>query len=234
MKALITGASRGIGYAIAEELVRKGFECLLTAKHSDGLEQAAAKLKNIGSQKIISCAADLMEPASINSLLDFIEKSHFMPDALILDAGVFYEGSLLDAPLDQLRTTLEVNLISSVHLVKALVPKLEKSKYPRIVLIGSTASLEPYAYGPYYGISKWGVNGLACNLRSELKRKQIGVTLVTPGGTLTDLWAGEELPPNRLLSPSDIGKVVGVLFDLSTQAVVENIIVRPMLGDMHE
>jgi hypothetical protein len=62
----------------------------------------------------------------------------------------------------------------------------------------------------------------------------IGVTLINPGGTLTDLWEGEELAPNRLLEPSDIGKLISTILTLSPQAVVEELIVRPMLGDFHE
>lgn len=233
MKALITGASRGIGFAIAEQLVRQEFECLLTSKDAGRLKAATTKLEGQKGARILAQAADLSDLDSIDRLVHFSLESKFAPDALILDAGVFFEGNLEEAPIDELSQTLQVNLVSAVKIVKSFLPALRDSAFPRIVLIGSTASLEAYAFGPYYGISKWAVRGLAANLRNEFKSAGVGVTLVTPGGTWTDLWAGEDLPRNRLLEPSDIAKMVGTLFTLSTQAVVEEVVIRPMLGDMH-
>jgi NADP-dependent 3-hydroxy acid dehydrogenase YdfG len=120
------------------------------------------------------------------------------------------------------------------HCVKKFADILKKQAGSKVILIGSTAGIEAYPLGPLYGVAKWGLKGYAINLRKELMNDNIAVTLINPGGTLTDLWAGEDLPPNRLLEPSDIGKLVTAILTLSQQAVVEEIIVRPMLGDMHE
>jgi short-subunit dehydrogenase len=87
---------------------------------------------------------------------------------------------------------------------------------------------------PTYGIAKWGLRGFALNLRHELRDDGIGVTFLSPGGTLTDMWAGEDLPPNRLLEPTDVALMVAAITELSSQAVVDEIVLRPMLGDIHE
>ena len=102
------------------------------------------------------------------------------------------------------------------------------SSFARIIIIGSTAAYSAYSV-PSYGVAKWGLRGLAVNLRKEL-----GVTFISPGPVLTDMWADVDVPEGRLLEPDDIAKVICGLFDLSTQAVVESLIIQPMLGDYDE
>lgn len=228
MNILITGASRGIGKAIAVRL-SAAHRLLLVARNLPGLDGVA---DNLGHE-ILTAKADLADQRDIQWLIDFAKAKSFRPDVLVLNAGTFLEGSLLSGNLEALQDTLAVNLVSSFSLVRGFAEDLKQSTYGRVVLIGSTASLEAYAFGQFYGISKWALRGYAVNLRQELMPFGVGVTHIAPGGTLTDLWAGEELPPNRLLDPDDIAKLVEATLSLSRQAVVEEIIVRPMLGDMH-
>ena len=109
----------------------------------------------------------------------------------------------------------------------------QRQKHANDVIIGSTAAYSSYSV-PTYSIAKFALRGLATNLRKELMRENIGVTFLSPGGTLTDMWADVEVPPNRLLEPHDIAKLVDSIFDLSPQAVVEEIIIRPMLGEFDD
>jgi NAD(P)-dependent dehydrogenase (short-subunit alcohol dehydrogenase family) len=155
-------------------------------------------------------------------------------DILVLDAGIFRDGTLADIDLDDYYENMEVNLNSSVVLTQLLLPHLRRGVNARIVIVGSTAAYEAYPLVPTYGIAKWGLRSFALNLRHELMPEDIGVTFISPGGTLTDMWAGEDLPPRRLLEPRDIGVLVRACLNLSSQAVVEELIVRPMLGDIHE
>ena len=187
---------------------------------------------------MVTFPCDLADKTSGDAIATAIRKYEIVPDVLVLNAGVYLEGDLdpprlSDAPFSIFEETLKVNCFSVLRCVQALIDDLRKGAGKRIVIIGSTASHEAYHFGPSYGVSKWATRGLAINLREELKPLGIGVTLINPGGTLTDLWAGEELPPKRLLEPSDIGKVVKMCLELSEQAVVEEVIIRPMLGDMH-
>lgn len=234
MLSIITGGSRGIGYAIAEQLAAKGSNLLLVAKNLPNLEKAQTLLSDKYNVNISIHNCDLSDEYNVDSLANRCISTCMIPDLLVLDAGVFLEGSLTNSSPNDFRKTMDVNLNSIYYLVRHLVPHMKSLNKPKIVIIGSTAAFEPYIIGGLYGVSKWALRGYAINLRRELMNSGIGVTFVAPGATWTDLWAGEQLPENRLLVPKDIGILVASLIDLSPQAVVEEIIVRPMLGDMHE
>ena len=234
MKLFITGATRGIGRAIADRLAPKCDSMFLVARDTDALTALSAELREMGCSDVQMCAADLADRQAADLIHEAAVRASFSPNVLVLNAGTFLEGTLVESHSQDFRETLEVNLTSSYELVKRFVPGMVDARRPRIVLIGSTAALEAYPVGALYGVAKWGLRGYAVNLRSELMREGIGVTFVAPGGTLTDLWEGEELEPNRLLEPDDVAAVVEMSLTLSDQAVVEEVIVRPMLGDLHE
>lgn len=229
--ALITGASRGIGYAVAHELGSRGWNQFLVAQHTTGLVTAKEHLKGVLGSLSVDLGSGEEAAAAVATSLAAV--SHVL-DLLVLNAGIFLETPLGAVTEDGHHRNMAVNLDANMWLVKHLLPSLRASLKPRVVIIGSTAAYEPYPLVPTYGVAKWALRGYALNLRRELSTENIGVTLLSPGGTLTDMWAGEELPPDRLLRPSDIASMVGVVTDLSAQAVVEEIIIRPMLGDIHE
>jgi NAD(P)-dependent dehydrogenase (short-subunit alcohol dehydrogenase family) len=104
----------------------------------------------------------------------------------------------------------------------------------KIFTIDFTVTYEAYLVVPSYGVAKAGFRAFAVNLRHELLNDCIGVTFIAPGGTLTDMREGEEFPPDRLLRPSDVAHLIAACLDLSGQAAVEEIIVRPIEGDIHE
>jgi short-subunit dehydrogenase len=232
--ALVTGGSRGIGFAIARELAKRGSDLLLVSRQRQNLATAAETIRKETSRNVETFACDLATEKNVNDLASHCLNAGLVPDFLVLNAGVFFEGSLIDSDPENYRRTLDVNLHSIYYLVRQLAASMAAKPMPRIVLIASTAAYEAYPVGALYGVAKWALRGYAVNLRKELIPHGIGVTLIAPGGTLTDLWEGETLPPDRLLEPRDIGVLVAVLLDLSTQAVVEEIVVRPLLGDMHE
>lgn len=234
MKVLITGGSRGIGRAIAEKLARDGHEILLVATNKAALDEARNSISSRTQSKVLSFSADVSQPSAIADLYRFCLDNAFLPNVLVLSAGIFIEGTLTDSKNDDFLRTMEVDCVSAYYLVKQFVDELTRQKAPKIILIGSTAAYEPYPIGPLYGVAKWALRGYAINLRRELMPKGVAVTFLAPGGTLTDLWAGEDLPEKRLLEPSDWGKVVSMILTLSDQAVVEEMIVRPILGDIHE
>ena len=232
--ACVTGASRGIGFAIAEQLAEMCSHLLIAARTEEHIVAASGRLETT-TCNIIPMWGDLAQGQALaetakSLLLNVSDKL----DVLVLDAGYYVEGSLAEIAPDDFERNMLVNCHSAHYMVSALIPLLKLSSKPRIIIIGSTAAYEPYPLVPTYGIAKWGLRGYAINLRRELMQDGIGVTLLSPGGTLTDMWAGTDLPPGRLLDPTDIAKLVAASLLLSPQAVVEELIVRPMLGDIHE
>ena len=231
MNTLITGATRGIGRAVATRLAAASSKMLLVARNEALLEDTRSELQSHSARlQVHTCSADLGQADAIEKISKRAADEAFNPDVLILNAGLFVGGDLGNSPSTALRLALEVNLVANYELVQAFLPALKRSERPRIVLIGSTAALEPFGGGPIYSVAKWGLRGYARNLRDELMSDGIGVTHVVPGNTLTAAWDGIDVPADRLLRAEDIAEMVHATLSLSPQAVVDEVIVRPMLG----
>lgn len=231
MKVLITGGSQGIGHAIARELHQNGHELFLVSRDSERLHAAISSF----SERIGGFKAELGKSGQIDALIKETENASFRPDVIVLNAASFgsNERSVIKPSAEEFRQLLDVNVVSNFELVKAYIDILKLSEYPRIIIIGSTAGNRTDD-GSLYGISKWALRSYAYFLRDELKNLGVGVTLLNPGGTFTEKRVpNEKNPEGRLLESSDIGKLVAVLLTLSPQAVVEEINIRPLLGDTY-
>lgn len=234
LNILITGASRGIGNAIAKKISSRSNKLFLTSKYPTTIDKAVDELKTFFNGEIYCFNVDQADSANAaDKFGNWLRKSTDYLDAAILCAGDFVEGKLQEVEKDDFIRNMNTNFNFNYYVVNEMIPMLKKSRYPRIVIIGSTAAYDAYSV-PTYSITKWALRGYAVNLRKELMGDGIGVTFISPGATFTDMWADVEIPPKRLLEPDDIAKIVDSLFDLSEQAVVEELIVRPMLGDVDE
>ncbi|GII86649.1 3-ketoacyl-ACP reductase [Sphaerisporangium siamense] len=238
MRAFVTGGTRGIGRAIVEAILPRLDELTVLAAHGSHIRELSrfvvGRYPQCRFDAIAHDLADLQGLADKLSVWRDSAAGGRALDVLVLNAGTYTDGSLLEIKVVDYIHDLNVNLNSYLVAARELIPCLRRGKRPRIFMTGSTAAYEPYPMVPSYGVAKVGLRGLAVNLRRELAAERIGVTFISPGGTLTDMWEGEELPPDRLLRPSDIGTLLSACLDLSEQAVVEEIIVRPMEGDIHE
>ncbi|MCM1362413.1 MAG: SDR family oxidoreductase [Clostridiales bacterium] len=152
-------------------------------------------------------------------------------DAIILCAGDFVEGKIQEVDRNDFIRNMDVNF--NYYAVNEVISLLKRTRCSKIIIIGSTAAYNSYSV-PIYSITKWALRGYVINLREELWQEGIGVTFISPGATLTDMWTDVELSPDRLLMPDDIAKVVDNLFELSEQAIIEELIIRPIQGDIDE
>jgi short-subunit dehydrogenase len=153
-------------------------------------------------------------------------------DVLINNTGTFVQGNVSDEPDGALETMLEVNLFSAYNTTRTLLPKMKAQKYGHIFSICSIASMAAYPGGGAYSISKYALLGFTRNLRAELKEHGIKVTAVIPGAVYTDSWKGSGISPNRIMETEDLAKMIFAASQLSPQAVVEDIVLRPQLGDL--
>jgi short-subunit dehydrogenase len=140
-------------------------------------------------------------------------------------------GQLMNELDDVLEKQLDTNLYGVYYLTKGLYNLLKTSK-GYIFNIASIASLDAYANGNSYAITKHALLGFSRGLRQESKEDGVRVTTVLPGATYTDSWKGVDIDPNRLMPASDIADIVFASYALSTRSVVEELVIRPLLGDL--
>lgn len=234
LRIMITGASRGIGKSIAKKVCLRADKLFLTSKNNATLEIAAKEIKSFFNGEIKCFNIDQKDAEKSSTVFGaWIKDNTDYLDAIILCAGNFIEGKLQEINKDDFINNMNINFFFNYFITNELIPLLKKSKSPKIIIIGSTAAYESYSV-PTYSVAKWALRGYVKNLRKELKNEGIGVTFISPGPTLTDMWADVDLPKERLLEPNDIAKIVDELFELSNQAVVEELIINPMLGDIDE
>jgi short-subunit dehydrogenase len=232
-KAVITGATKGIGRAIAEALATEGYDIAVCSRNQSELDIMKNDIqinnKDVG---VLTCVADVKKKNDILNFAQLIENEWNRVDILVNNAGVFLPGQLQDEADGILEKIMETNLYSAYHLTRAVLPMMLPQKKGHIFNMCSVASIKAYPNGGSYGISKYALLGFSNNLREELKQKGIKVTAILPGATWSDSWAGFEAPEERLMQARDIAEAVVAALRMSTSAVVEEILIRPQLGDL--
>ncbi len=232
MNIIITGASKGIGKAIAMAFAKPGNQLLICSRNEKELIETAKELQEKNPDTIIQYRATYM--GNKTDVLHFADwcLSFGVPDIIINNAGQFIPGSIHNEPDGHLEKMLEINLYSAYHLTRRLLPSMIKQKSGHIFNVCSIAALNAYANGGAYSISKFALLGFSKNLREEMKPNGIKVTAVLPGATMSASWAGASIDPNRIMEANDIATMIYAASQLSAQAVVEDIILRPQLGDL--
>ena len=233
LNILITGASRGIGKAIAEKIASRCDKLFITSKNKDACVATYNKVKLKARNVFYNHFDHEFAEVAAFEMAKWIKNYAHTLDAIVLDAGIFIDGDLTSFPHEDFQKNMNVNFTVNYFIVNNLLPLLKKSKTPRVIIIGSTAAYGSYDV-PTYSVAKWALRGYAINLREELRNELIGVTFISPGGTYTDMWAGEDIEESRLLSTIDIAKIVDTVFELSDQAVIDEIIIKPILGDIDD
>jgi short-subunit dehydrogenase len=231
MNIVITGASRGIGAAIAERFASEGNTLILCARNQEKLNSFADALQQRTGATVLTYAADISKKEEAMAFGKWILQ-HCPVDVLVNNAGSFVPGSIHDEADGNLEKMIEVNLYSAYHLTRALVPQMIERRSGHIFNMCSIASLKAYANGGSYSISKFALAGFSKNLREELMPHNIKVTTVYPGAVYTDSWSGSGVAPERIMESKDIAEMMFAAAHLSPQACVEEIVVRPQLGDL--
>ena len=233
MNAVITGASRGIGKSVAEIFATHGYNLFLTARKEAGLLQTIEELQTrFPNITIDGKAFDLGKKQQAQLFGQWINNTVDRVDVLVNNAGTFIPGNITDEPDGVLETMLDVNLFSAYHLTRTILPKMMAAKTGHIFTLCSIAALAAYPNGGAYSISKFALLGFTKNLRKELLEHGIKVTAVIPGAIYTDSWKGSGVTEQRIMKAEDIAKLIFAATQLSPAAVMEEIIIRPQLGDL--
>jgi short-subunit dehydrogenase len=231
MTVLITGASRGIGKAIAEIFAANGYDLFITSRNEVALYKAMEELQTKYPGIMVKAKAfDLSREAKDAGR--WIRDAGIVPDILVNNAGMFEPGSVHDEPDGLLESQMATNLYSAYHITRAVLPEMMKRKSGHIFNICSVASLQAYTNGGAYSISKFAFHGFSKNLREEMKPHGIKVTAVFPGAVMTDSWGDFDNSDNRIMEADDIARMIYSASQLSVAACVEDIVMRPLLGDL--
>ena len=232
---VVTGGSKGIGRAVVSRFLRAGFPVATCARSAADLAALVNELTaEIPGAQLHTLPADLSQAADCARFAAFVLELGLPVEVLVNNAGAFVPGRLQDEPADgsQLRQMLAVNLLSAYDVTLPLLPGFIARGRGHIFTICSTASITAYPNGGSYGIAKHALLGFTKNLREELKPAGVRVTAVLPGPTLTASWAGVELPTERFVQAGDVAEAVFSTYSLSPHAVVEELLIRPQLGDL--
>jgi short-subunit dehydrogenase len=219
---VVTGGTKGIGKAIADKFAQNNFSVIVCARNPP---QKPA-------ENITYFQADLSKKEEVLAFADFVKSQTSKVDILVNNTGFFLPGQVHDEPEGTLEAMINTNLYSAYNLTRALVGGMIQEKSGHIFTICSTASITAYTNGGSYCISKFALLGMSKVLREELKPHNIRVTSVLPGATMTDSWAGVEIPEERFMKSTDVAEVIWATFVLSKNTVIEEILLRPQLGDL--
>lgn len=232
MRAVITGATKGIGLAIANIFAANGYDLAICSRKAEELKRVANEIEQKYHKKVIFKPTDLSKKNETIDFANFILDQWSHIDVIINNAGVYIGGAIADEADGTLETMINTNLYSAYYLTKSILPVMINAQKGHIINICSIASKIAYPNGGSYSISKFALLGFSKVLREELKSKNIRVTSILPGATWSDSWTGVDLPKDRLMDASDIAKIVWMSHSISDNAVVEDITIRPLLGDL--
>lgn len=231
---LITGGSRGIGFEIAKKFASEGWQVGFGSKNKDSVALSLSNLqKEFPNTKIWAIPCDFSIKEDALSFAAQAINEFGTIDMLVNNAGQYIPGNITDEGFeDGLESLINTNLLSAYWVSKIIVPNMKKHQKGIICNISSIAGLQAYPGGGSYAISKFALTGYTKTLRLELNPYNIKVMGVYPGATYTDSWSTSELPKSRFIPAEDIAKIVFLHTQLSESTVIEDIVIRPQLGDI--
>jgi 3-oxoacyl-[acyl-carrier protein] reductase len=224
--ALITGASRGIGLAIARSLAALGAKVALCARDPQRLIAAAADLERHGVP-VLAVPADLSSSHQIAPLVQKVEQSFGPVEILVNNAGIGVFGPIQDASEAGWDAVLDTNLKSVFLLSRAIAPGMIARRSGHIINIASLAGKNAFAGGSIYCASKWGLLGLTECMAEDLRPFGIRVSAVCPGSVSTDFAPLGRKDPTKMLQPEDVAHAVEVIVTQAPQSFISEILLRP-------
>lgn len=227
----ITGASRGIGKAIAERVVREGYRVALSARSADSLREIAEK---IGDKRAVYVECDVREEESVYFAYRTIVERFEQVDVLVNNAGMGVYAPLAELSVQDFDDMVATNLRGSFLCVKAVLPAMIKRKAGTIIHVHSVAAIKAFPSSSGYGATKAGTLAMSRSLREEVRDQNVRVIDVIPGATETDIWDEKERVQyrGRMMQPEDVADVFPTLLSANPRMLAEEIVLRPQRGDL--
>ena len=228
--AVVTGAGRGIGRAIALKLAELGAHTVLCGRSREALEQTAAAMQNSGQSSVKSSLieCDVTDLQSVDALAEHVERTFHRIDILVNNAGIGGAGGPLHqlAPNDWERV-LNTNLRGAYYCIRSLAPLMIKARTGHIINISSLAGKNALPNGAAYAASKWGLNGLTYSVAEELRAHNIRVSVICPGSVHTEFSPHPGKNAEKMLQASDVAHAVAMIVTQAPQSFASEILLRP-------
>lgn len=229
---VVTGGTKGIGRAILNRFAQAGFDVATCARKQQELADLKQQIESAYGVKAFVKQADISVIDQVKDFVKYILALQRPVDVLVNNAGYFVPGSVISEPEGSLESMINSNLYSAYYTSRGLANKMMEQREGHIFNICSIASIKAYPNGGSYAISKFAMLGLSKVLREELKEVGVRVTAVLPGATRTASWDGVDLPDERFMKVEDVAETIFAAHALSKRSVVEEILIRPQLGDI--
>ena len=227
--ALITGGSKGIGYGVAEALVKAGLKVAITSRSQKDVEEAAGKLSQTGPGTAMGIQADVRDFQSQQKAVDQILQKWGALDVLVANAGIGHFGSIEELTAEQWKETIDTNLTGVFFSVKASLDALKKRK-GYVITIASLAGTNFFAGGSAYNASKFGLVGFTQAMMLDVRNAGVRVTTIMPGSVAT--YFNDHQPSDKdawKIQPEDIGQMVADLLRMHPRTLPSKIEVRPSM-----
>jgi 3-oxoacyl-[acyl-carrier protein] reductase len=228
--AVVTGAARGIGEAIAHRLAGMGAAVVLTARDQARLAQVKQDIEHHGGKAFV-LPCDLIEESAVAALGQRVGKEHGRCDILVNNAGIgVLRKPLIDLSVEEWDRMMNTNLRAPYLLIKAFGPMMIAARSGHIINISSLAGRNILPEGAAYSASKWGLNGLTYSVAEELRQYNVRVSVIAPGSVNTKFGSGTSAKdPTRMVQPKDVAEVVAMLVTQASTSFVSEVLLRPTM-----
>ncbi|MBB1192366.1 3-ketoacyl-ACP reductase [Flavobacterium sp. SOK18b] len=222
--ALVTGAGKGIGKAIALALAKEGVNVILVARTQEEIDSVAAKVRSL-RVKALAVTADVADINSVNAAVEKALSEFGTIDILINNAGIASFGKFLELEPTDWERIIQVNLMGPYYVTRAVVPNMIERQTGDIINISSTAGLAGNALTSAYSASKFALLGLTDSLMQEMRKHNIRVTALTPSTVATDMAKELKLTdgnPDKVMQAEDMAELVIAQLKLNRRVFVKN------------
>jgi 3-oxoacyl-[acyl-carrier protein] reductase len=226
--AVVTGAARGIGEAVALRLARMGAAVVLTARDQARLAQVKSEIEHQGGKAFV-LPCDLTDEKAVAAFGERVGREHGRCDVLVNNAGVgVLHKPLIDLPVEEWDRVMHTNLRAPYLLIRSLAPMMIAARSGHIINISSLAGKNVLPGGAAYSASKWGLNGLTYSVAEELRQYNVRVSVIAPGSVNTKFGGSATTKDtSKMIQPGDVAEVVAGLVTQAATSFVSEVLLRP-------